>query len=125
MTVSWPLVWYGAHWPQGQVKLEIEGRGSVLFVANDRAALEISQGDTDCSRPEPCGGSEWAMKLAIDGQQVSAHAGIPVELDRAVFTSAYAFTHDPDYHEPDEEHAGTASCEGPETELLASLVRLD
>ena len=65
------------------------------------------------------------MKLAIDGQLVSARAGIPVELDGAVFTNAYAFTHGPDYHEPDEEHAGIPSCDGPKTELLASLVRLD
>jgi hypothetical protein len=99
--------WDGAH---GNALLEVAGRGRILFAINDVSMLDVFEDEAECARPGPCGGHEWSMRIALDGQEVIVPPWQSVEVEGSVFTNAGAFTHAPDYVPPGEGSEGPPGC---------------
>jgi len=122
---------YGGEWEQGTAQIEIVGRGLVELIIGKEVDFDevpsysIAEGRHDCVREGYCGGVQWTMQAKIDGQEVSVASGASISIGKTIFTNVYGFTHDASFHEPDEEHARDANCDGPNVDFFAAVVHIE
>lgn len=116
--------WAGWDWPFGNAEIEIAGKGRVVIAVNDSSLLKITQGPASCERPGPCGGQEWSMRIAVDGESIEVPPFESVELGGSTFTNAGALTHRAEYKEPEEGFEGVPGCKAePRTTFVATRVQ--
>jgi hypothetical protein len=113
--------WDGAY---GNLEIEIMGKGKVLIAVNDVSRLDISSGPAQCERPGPCGGEEWSMHIAVDGETIEVPLYESVQVGSSLFTNAGTLTHRRDYVEPAEGAEHNPVCKE-ELRSLYLAVRVD
>ena len=108
----------GFSWSSGNAQIEFQGRGRVVLAISDSSLVRVvGEGPAACSRRGECPGYEWAMRVEIEGAEVTVAPGASVAVGGSLLTNALAFTDGPGY-DPD---AGGAAC-GAKVEFVAALV---